>query len=184
MEEYLEKLAIMGTGVPSVILEYTDAADYAKSLVTANLKFAGRVATLQADLEEPTTDLYKALIATSNLDEDLKKKVIPSFKFKLCRPKVLTNSNMADYLSQIESVTTSLARLYLGDNDADDDAIKVRQKFIQNIATEMLPFVSWDEYTTILEKARLEVIGEKNLDKNNTAEGGDGLDSGSDDEFL
>ena len=84
MEEYLEKLSIIGTGVPSVIMEYTDAADYAKSIVTANIKFAGRVATLQADLEEPTTELYKKLIQTSTLDEDLKKKVIPSFEFKIC----------------------------------------------------------------------------------------------------
>ena len=74
MEEYLEKLAIIGTGVPSVIMEYTDAADYAKSIVTANIKFAGRIATLQSDLEDPTTDLYKMLIASSTLDDALKEK--------------------------------------------------------------------------------------------------------------
>ena len=73
-EDWLEKMAIMGTGVPSVILEYTDAADYAKSLVTANIKFAGRIATLQSDLEEATTDLYIRLIEDSSLDDDLKKK--------------------------------------------------------------------------------------------------------------
>lgn len=181
MERFLEKLAILGTGVPSVIMEYTDAADYAKSLVTANIKFAGRIATLQSDLEDPTTDLYKALIATSNLSDDLKKKVIPSFKFKLCRPKILTNSNMADYLSQIESVTTSLARIYLGDNDADDEAIDIRRRFVQEISMELLPFVSWDEYKDILEKIRVEAAAEKDLDKENS---GNGIEESSDDEFL
>ena len=182
MEEYLEKLAILGTGVPSVILEYTDAADYAKSLVTANIKFAGRVATLQSDLEEATTDLYKALLKSSNLSEDLKKKVIPTFEFKLCRPRVLTNSNMADYLSQMESVTTSLARIYLGDNDADDAAAEIRRKFAQEIAMQLLPFVSWGDFEEILKKVKVDAVMEKDLDKSSNS--GDLTDSGSDDEFL
>jgi len=182
MEEYLEKLAIMGTGVPSVILEYTDAADYAKSIVTANIKFAGRVASLQSDLEEPTTDVYKGLIATSNLPDDLKKKVIPTFEFKLCRPKVLTNTNMADYLSQIESVTNSIARLYLGENDADDDAIDLRRRFVKEISTQYLPFISWDEFEGLLQKIKVEASGEKDLDKKGSTDDLSG--ESSDDEFL
>lgn len=182
MERFLEKLAILGTGVPSVIMEYTDAADYAKSLVTANIKFAGRIATFQSDLEDPTTDLYKALIATSNLSDELKKKVIPTFKFKLCRPKVLTNSNMADYLSQMESITTSLGRIYLGDNDADDEAIEIRRKFVQEIAMQLLPFVSWGDFAEILEKIKVAAASEKDLDKTDSS---DPLNDGSsDDEFI
>ena len=184
MEQFLEKLSIMGTGVPSVIMEYTDAADYAKSLVTANIKFAGRVATLQSDLEEPTTDVYKALIATSNLPDDLKQKVLPTFKFKLCRPRVLTNSNMADYLSQIESVTTSLARIYLGDNDADEEATEIRRRFVQEIAVNLLPFVSWEEFKESLETIKVAVASEKDLDKTSNSTGDDFGGSSSDDEFL
>lgn len=182
MEEYLEKLAIIGTGVPSVIMEYTDAADYAKSLVTANVKFAGRIATLQSDLEEPTTDVYKALLATSNLSDDLKKKVIPTFQFKLCRPKVLTNSNMSDYLSQMESITTSLARLYLGDNDADDEAIEIRRRFAQDIAMQLLPFVSWGDFKDTLERIKIAVASEKDLDKSSSS--GDDMGMSSDDDEI
>ena len=181
MEEYLEKLAIMGTGVPSVILEYTDAADYAKSLVTANLKFAGRIATMQADLEEPTTDLYIELIKTSQLDENIKNKLIQSFEFKLCRPRVLTNANMADYLGQIDSVTTSLARLYLGDSDENPEDAKVRQLFIRKLSMNMLPFVDWDEYDDILKASKVETAKEIDLDKSNNSDGGD---ASTDDEFL
>ena len=182
MEEYLEKLAIMGTGVPSVIMEYTDAADYAKSIVTANIKFAGRTASLQSDLEEPTTDLYKSLLATSNLPDELKKKVIPTFKFKLCRPRVLTNSNMADYLSQMESVTNSLARLYLGDNDADDAATDIRRRFSKEMAVQLLPFISWDEFETVLERVKVEASKDKDLDKTDSSDGFN--DTGSDDDFI
>ena len=174
MEEYLEKLAIMGTGVPSVILEYTDAADYAKSLVTANMKFAGRVASLQADLEEPTTELYQRLIETSNLDDDLKKKVVNAFEFKLCRPRVLTNMNMSDYVGQMENLTSSIANIFLGEGDETPEDTKVRRKFRMKMAADFLPFVSWDDYEKMLQDVRVDLAGETDLDKTEPAEFGEG----------
>ena len=165
MEEYLEKLAIIGTGVPSVIMEYTDAADYAKSIVTANIKFAGRVATLQADLEDPTTDLYRMLIQSSTLDDELKKKALLGFRFKLCRPRVLTNINMSDYLSQMDQITRAIASMFLGDQDQGPDDEKLRRKFVQILAGELLPFIKWEDYVEMLNRARVEIAKEKDLDK-------------------
>ena len=180
MEEYLEKLAILGTGVPSVIMEYTDAADYAKSLVTANLKFAGRVAAFQSDLEEATTDLYKALLSSSSLEESIRNKAVNSLKFKLSRPRVLTNANMADYLSQVEQVTRSIANMYLGENDETPEDGKVRTEFIKNLAADMLPFISWNKYEEMLKSSKVKVTEQLDLDKNNNS----GSDGNVDDEFL
>ena len=182
MEEYLEKLAILGTGVPSVIMEYTDAADYAKSLVTANLKFAGRVAAFQSDLEEATTDLYKALLSSSSLEESIRNKAVNSLKFKLSRPRVLTNANMADYLSQVEQVTRSIANMYLGENDETPEDGKVRTEFIKNMAADMLPFISWNKYEEMLKSSKVKVTEQLDLDKNNSDNGGS--DGNVDDEFL
>ena len=182
MEEYLEKLAILGTGVPSVIMEYTDAADYAKSLVTANLKFAGRVAAFQSDLEEATTDLYKALLSSSSLEESIRNKAVNSLKFKLSRPRVLTNANMADYLSQVEQVTRSIANMYLGENDETPEDGKVRTEFIKNMAADMLPFISWNKYEEMLKASKVKVTEQLDLDKNNNDNSGS--DSNVDDEFL
>ncbi len=165
MEEYLEKLAIIGTGVPSVIMEYTDAADYAKSIVTANIKFAGRIATLQSDLEDPTTDLYKMLIASSTLDDALKEKALKGFRFKLCRPRVLANINMSDYLSQMDQVTRAIASMFLGDQDQTPDDEKLRRKFVQILAGELLPFIKWEDYIKMLERAKVEIAKDKDLDK-------------------
>lgn len=182
MEEYLEKLAILGTGVPSVIMEYTDAADYAKSLVTANLKFAGRVAAFQSDLEEATTDLYKALLSSSSLEESIRNKAVNSLKFKLSRPRVLTNANMADYLSQVEQVTRSIANMYLGENDETPEDGKVRTEFIKNMAADMLPFISWNKYEEMLKSSKVKVTEQLDLDKNNN--NNSGSDGNVDDEFL
>lgn len=182
MEEYLEKLAILGTGVPSVIMEYTDAADYAKSLVTANLKFAGRVAAFQSDLEEATTDLYKALLSSSSLEESIRNKAVNSLKFKLSRPRVLTNANMADYLSQVEQVTRSIANMYLGENDETPEDGKIRTEFIKNMAADMLPFISWSKYEEMLKSSKVKVTEQLDLDKNNNDNSGS--DGNVDDEFL
>lgn len=184
MEEYLEKLAIMGTGVPSVILEYTDAADYAKSIVTANIKFAARIATLQADLEESTTELYKALIMTSNMPDDLKTKVCAHFEFKLCRPRVLANANMGDYLSNLDTVTQALGRLYLGDNDQGPEDEEIRKEFNRELAMQFLPFISWQEYDEIYKRCKVKVAASKDLDNKNSNGDDNGMGDSVDEEFL
>ena len=163
MEEFLQKLAIMGTGVPSTLLETTDAADYSRSIVTANFKFAGRVASLQSDLEDPTTDLYKMLIACSNLPDELKRKTLPSFKFKLCRPRVLNNANMSDFLGQVDQNSQSIAKFLLGEQDETPDDTKVRQLFIKEVVMQSLPFVSWAEYEELLSKVKIEAVKNKEL---------------------
>lgn len=166
MEEWLEKMAIMGTGVPSVILEYTDAADYAKSIVTANIKFASRIASLQADLEEATTELYKILIMGSNMREELKLKVIRSFKFSLPRPKVLSNQNIADYLQTIQGSAQTQADIMYGQNadeQANPDLPKEKDRFIKNTIIENAPFIDWKAAQERMENARLEIIEEKKL---------------------
>lgn len=184
LEDWLEKTAIMGTGVPSVILEYTDAADYAKSLVTANIKFAGRVATFQSDLEEPTTELYKRLIQNSSLDDNLKKKAIAGFKFSLPRPRVISNANMSDYLGSMQQVAQTLADLYLGQDDGSDpDAQKVRNVFIRNTVIDHLPIIDWKAAQERLENAKLEVIEKKKL-KDNMGNVDDAANDNLDDSLL
>ena len=183
-EDWLEKMAIMGTGVPSVILEYTDAADYAKSLVTANIKFAGRIATLQSDLEEATTDLYIRLIEDSSLDDDLKKKAVRGFKFSLPRPRVISNSNMSDYLSSMQQTAGTLADLYLGqDNGQDPDYQAVRDEFIKNTVIDHLPIIDWKAAQERAENARMEIIKKKKL-KDNMENPEDSANAQIDDSLL
>lgn len=182
-EDWLEKMAIMGTGVPSVILEYTDAADYAKSIVTANIKFAGRVATYQSDLEEATTLLYKILIQNSNLDGNIKEKVLRNFAFKLPRPRVIANANLSDYLSTMQSTATTLADLYLGQDPGEEvekNFARIRDEFIKQTVIDSLPFISWDECKTRFEMAKLNVIQQTKL-KDNVEEPPQDLDSAKDD---
>ena len=183
-EDWLEKMAIMGTGVPSVILEYTDAADYAKSLVTANIKFAGRIATLQSDLEDATTELYIRLIENSSLDDDLKARAIRGFKFSLPRPKVISNSNMSDYLSSMQQVAGTLADLYIGQDDGKDPNYQaIRDIFIRDTVIDHLPIIDWDAAKARLENAKLEVIKKKKI-KDNMEKPDESTDAQIDDSLM
>ena len=183
-EDWLEKMAIMGTGVPSVILEYTDAADYAKSLVTANIKFAGRIATLQSDLEEATTKLYIYLINNSSLSDELKAKAVRGFKFSLPRPRVIANSNMSDYLSSMQQVAQTLADIWLGqDNGQDPDYQKVRDIYIRDTIVDHLPIIDWKAAQERLENAKMEVIKQKKI-KDNMENPDNNTDAQLDDSLL
>lgn len=170
MEDWLEKMAIMGSGVPSVILEYTDAADYSKSIVTANIKFAGRVSTLQSDLEDPTTDLYKRLLENSNLDEALKNKAIAGFEFKLPRPRVNANANLSEYLTTVQQMSTTLTDLLLGsDETLYPNFTMVREEMIRQLVMKNLPFVDWAENKALL-NAAVSAVAIKIKEKDNVAD--------------
>lgn len=185
-EDWLEKMAIMGTGVPSVILEYTDAADYARSITSGNIKHATRVASFQTDLEEPTTKLYKILIANSNLPDDLKNKVLPHFAYKLPRPRVLANANMGEYVSTMQQTAESMANITFGQNP-DEETQAIREQYIKETCIDYLPFIDWRENEARIERAKEAIAKKKKIkDKTDSGDGSDysdaadELDSGGD----
>ena len=61
MEEWLEKMAIMGTGVPNVMMEYFDQADYAKSLEMAHIKFANFICNVYLTIIRGTPTMVQLL---------------------------------------------------------------------------------------------------------------------------
>ncbi|MCM1214019.1 MAG: hypothetical protein NC548_05815 [Lachnospiraceae bacterium] len=183
-EDWLEKMAIMGTGVPSVILEYTDAADYARSITSGNIKHATRVASFQTDLEEPTTQLYRILIANSNLPDELKTKVLPHFQYKLPRPRVLANANMGEYVSSMQQTAETMANITFGQNgQQDEEAQAVRDEYIKQVCIDHLPFIDWNANEALIERAKENVAKHKKL-KDKTEGGGDESAFGADADAL
>lgn len=161
-ENKLEQMAILGTGVPSVIMEYVNQADFAKQIVSANIKFAGRVSSLQADLESSTTDLYKILISNSQLSDDLKKKCLSNFSYKLPRPKVLVNSNNSEFLQTLMSTAQTVTSIYLGDKANSDPAMaSVKDEMVKNIVMQNAPFFDWNSVGDIYDTARITAAEKK-----------------------
>ena len=183
-EKQLENMAILGTGVPSVIMEYVQSADFAKQIVSAHIKFAGRVASLQADLEEPTTILYKKLCENSNLTDEQKTICAQSLQISLPRPRVLINSNTNDFISNLQQAAETTADLMLGrdtltNTDINPDGMRIKELLMLELVKMNSPFLEWEEYEKIMEKVELQVTEENEKRKNNSANNTGMDDSGS-----
>lgn len=166
-ENKLEAMAIMGSGVPSIIMDYTGSADLAKQYVSANIKYAGRIATHQADLEDPTTDLYKVLINNSTLPPKLKLICQNGLSVKLPRPKVLVNGNDSEFLRTIFETAGLIADVYLGESSNQGDAKKaeLRNALVTEIIKMNSPYFDWEAVDNIYTK--LEAETSKPRDKKN-----------------
>ena len=160
-EQKLENMAILGTGVPTVIMEYAGSADFAKQLVSANIKFAGRIANLQSDLEEPTTELYRALCKNSNMSDECKTICEQSLEVKLPRPRVLVNGNNGDYIRTIVETAEAIADVVLGRDSVTNTEImpngaQIKEKIILEIVKDNSPYFDWDEIEEMVKRVMIE----------------------------
>lgn len=172
-EKELEKMAILGTGVPSVIMEYTDTVDFAKQIVSANIKFAGRISTLQAELEEATTDFYRILCKNSKMSDDCKTICEQSLEIKLPRPRVLANTNNGDYVRSIVETAEAIADLALGRESASNPEImkngaKIKEKIMYQYAKENSPFIDWVEIDAMVQRIIAEYSANKTEPKSSS----------------
>ena len=188
-EQNLEKQAIMGTGVPSVIMEYVGQTDFAKGFETANIKYSNRIASIQADFEEPLTRLYNELVQASSLADSLKEKVNGHFEFRLPRPKVLAVSNSSDYLGTLQNLLQIISTIEYGDSNNDDqDEVKRKEEFMRIAVRKYAPYIDWDEMDSF--KAQAGINYNQFKDKlrnsggdNSESSGGGGFSGSSNMEF-
>ena len=156
-EKNLENNAITATGVSPLMIEQYNQADFAKSYTTAHIGLAGFVSSIQSDLEEPTTRLYKIIIQNLNIDDRLKQQVLPCFKFKLPRPKSLAAVNNTESMSNTMQIAETIIQLKYGDQV--DDPIEKKQinavKFA--IVKELTPFIDWSHMEDLMQEAVTEV---------------------------
>jgi len=164
-ENKLEQMAILGTGVPAVIMEYEGQADFAKQIVSANIKFAGRVTTIQSDLEDPTTRLYKTLVVNSALSDNLKSICEAGLEFKLPAPKVLVNGNNNDYIRSSIETATSVADIYVSQDSTLPKAKEIKDELTLAIVKETALFFDWDKVDAHFNDIKVRINGKPDEDK-------------------
>lgn len=153
-EQNLEKQAIMGTGVPSVIMEYIGQTDFAKGFETANIKYSNRIASIQSDFEEPLTHLYNELIQASSLSDEIKKEAYGHFEFRLPRPKVLAVSNSSEYLGTLQNLMQIITSIEYGESNTDDqDEVKRKEEFVRLAVRKYAPYIDWSEMDSFKDQA-------------------------------
>lgn len=152
--EFLRTNMINGTGVPSVIMNYINEADYAKTLQMANSKFVNRVLNLQLDFNPGLTRLYQNILRFSGTT--IPNEYIDRLRYTLNPPKALNAQNNADNINTADQLILALIKCKVGENASDDSTNVIRDIMYNMLAREYMPSFDWDYIDRIYENAQLE----------------------------
>lgn len=157
--ENLKQSYINGTGVPSVIMNYINEADYAKTLVMANAKQLRRVMNYQESFNESITMFYrKILLYCSDMDES----DIENFYYTLQKPKALPNTNLADTIGYGDQILDTVIKNVYGENQQDsDERLLEKDLFRKDMARNLLSMLPWEEIDKSLDRVKLEIAEKK-----------------------
>lgn len=146
--EMLKKAYISGTGVPDVLMNYLNEADFAKTLELANNRFQGLVVSLQLDFNDQITEFYKAVMKHATT---IPENIIDTFKFNFLQPKSSNSNITGDLINNHNAIQDFLILMYFGDQSATDDAKIIAQinVFKKSLAKERLPMLHWDKLDKI-----------------------------------
>ena len=175
--ELLRNSYILGTGVPSAIMNYLNEADFAKSIETANTRFQGRVMSLQIDFNSTITDFYKLVAKHSGVIED---EDIDEIEVQLTPPKFANNLIKQESLTSFEAIKTFVLGLFLGDQwQSDPTQIDLAKNLTIKLVNKYLPSIDTDEIEEWMEEIKLKAVEDKlnPVNKTNT----DDIDDFSDD---
>ena len=152
--EMLKQGYINGTGVPSVIMNYINEADYAKTLVMANAKYLSRVLNYQIDFNESITRMYRMILKCTT---SLPASVINGVQFKFLVPKSLANTNFADLVQYGDNIIDFITRYLFGENSEQTEYDNKTKDIVRKkLAKEVLPFLPWEMIEDSYKEARLE----------------------------
>lgn len=152
--DMLKKAYISGTGVPDVLLNYYNEADFAKTLELANNRFQGRVISFQLDYNEQITQLYRQICRyATNIPEQ----VIDSLQFNFVQPKSANSNITNDLLNNHNTLVEFLTGLYYGQDFADDPKKAAQVSvFKKNLAKDRLAMLNFDHIEDIFKKSNIE----------------------------
>jgi hypothetical protein len=153
--EMLRTSFINATGVPSVIMNYINEADYAKTLVMANAKFLGRVVNYQMDFNPAITELYKKIL---NFSTDLKPELVDELEFTLSAPKALNTTNMTDLINNADQVIQFMIKAMTGEQaPQNDDDNMFKDILYKKFSKELLPMLPWNNAEKMYEDSKVDL---------------------------
>lgn len=166
--EQLKQAFINGTGVPSVIMNYINEADFAKTLVMANAKHLRRVMMYQDNFNEDLTLMYQKILCYCT---DIELEDIANFKYTLQRPKTLPNNNLVDMIGYGDQILDFVEKSLFGQYAEENEDLNLsKDMFRKEFSRKVLPMLPWELIDDIMEKVNLSVIQEK-MKKGNTNSG-------------
>lgn len=157
--EQLKEAFINGTGVPSVIMNYINEADFAKTLVMANAKQIRRVMMYQDNFNEDLTEMYqKILYYCTEIDVS----DISNFTYTLQRPKTLPNNNLVDMMGYGDQILDFLEKSEFGQFTEETPELNLsKDKFRKVMSRRVLPMLPWELVDEVMEEIKMEVVADR-----------------------
>lgn len=168
--EDLKTSFINGTGVPSVIMNYINEVDYAKTLVMANAKHLRRVMTYQESFNESITRFYRMILKyTTDMDDN----TISTFYYTLQKPKALPNNNLSEIVGYGDQIIDLLVKAVYGENQDSEDLGIAKDLFRTEMSRKILSMLPWEDVDEAIDRVKLKV-SEKKATKDESGEDGSG----------
>ena len=172
MEE-LKQSYINGTGVPSVIMNYINEADFAKTLVMANAKQLRRVMMFQDSLNEDITEMYQKIMLYSS---DIPIDDILDFTFKFQRPKTLPNNNLVDIIGYGDQLLDFIEKTVFGQfAEETPDLNLMKDEFRRSMSRKVLSMLPWEVVDDVMRETKLKINEDKLSKPSSTNEGGEDM---------
>lgn len=170
LTEDLKKSAVDSIGVPSVLSNFINEADFAKTLVMANSKYLARCVIYQQSFNEGITEMYKKILKYKGIftDEEL-----DSFEFKLVLPETLNSLNFTDLTNNIDQLASFIVKTITGEQASQEEEDNViKDKLYTQVVRNYMKMIDWDLIDGLYESAILEAKSdiEKSKDAKNSGE--------------
>lgn len=167
MEE-MKRSAINGTGVPSVLQNYINEADYAKTLVMANAKMLARTVMYQQDFDEFLTEVYRKLARFSTNIEDVD---VNKLKYTLSPPAGLNTMNYTDLINNVDQLLAFFIKVLTGEQSEQTEVDNVtKDKLYKKLARDHLKMFDWTRLEKLHEEAQMEASADSAKSSNTQAE--------------
>lgn len=128
--ENTRKDMILGTNVPSAIMNYLNEADFAKSIETANTKMNAAAVSFQMDMNNGHTDWYHKLLRYST---NIPSEVVNSVVFTLDEPRGTANIASQELINNYQTLQDFILKLFAGEDNEPGETER-RKKFLQDLA--------------------------------------------------
>jgi len=147
--QFLIKSIILSFNVPSVIVDYTDEVDFAKTLSMANLDIASSSAHAQAELNEPLTKLIRYVMA---YELDLTKEEIESIHARLIPSRSMLMQITNELMNTVKDLGQSMAEINIVEEDEN-----LRKLFVKEFVRENVTY-DWTEIDSMIERVKEKTI--------------------------
>ena len=172
---YLIKSIILSFNVPSVVVDYTNEVEFAKTLSMANLDVATSSALAQAELNIPLTEMLRRVLA---YELDLTEEEIESIHANLIPSRSMLMQITSDLINTTRDLGQAMADINL---ISDDENIK--KMFVREFVRHNFTF-DWSSIDSIIKSLGEKMIEQKLQDDIKNSSEDDNMDDDNMDDDM